>query len=314
MNTTSELKPHGVGYITNFKTESNLIPNTLRRLIYTTIPVWAFDKDSIDIKKNTSVFHNDYMRLRISHIPILGVNNSNEIFQVFVNTNKDRIIKQDPVDRTDHPTKFSIHCKIKNTESHVINVTTDECDFYFNNEKITSPYKNPMLIVKLKYNQEFEFSAIGNMDIPVESVVWDCVQMCYSKETEKNNYQFYIEPTGQISAKQIISRAFVILDKKIQSFLDTFKKQMDKINKDDIESGGIIIIPNDEHTLSNLIGSYLKRHKDIAYAGYCQKHLLIKESEIKYRISHKSNKNILEILEESIAKLHKDLKSLNTFA
>ena len=46
--------------------------NTLRRVILTLVPTFAFDPENIIIEKNTSVYNNDYMRLRLSSIPLIN--------------------------------------------------------------------------------------------------------------------------------------------------------------------------------------------------------------------------------------------------
>jgi hypothetical protein len=54
---------------------NNIILNTLRRVIMELIPIYAFDKTDITITKNTSIYNNDYMKLRISQFPIFNVEN-----------------------------------------------------------------------------------------------------------------------------------------------------------------------------------------------------------------------------------------------
>jgi len=49
---------------------NTVIVNTLRRVILTLIPTYGFNTENINITKNTSIFNNDYMRLRLSNFPI----------------------------------------------------------------------------------------------------------------------------------------------------------------------------------------------------------------------------------------------------
>ena len=72
--------------LTNSRLEFNItgknlnyvVINTLRRVILSNIPIYAFDK--ITINTNSSIFNNNYMRLRIENLPVIGIENNNEIF------------------------------------------------------------------------------------------------------------------------------------------------------------------------------------------------------------------------------------------
>ena len=46
-----------------------VVLNTLRRTIFSDVPIYAFDK--ITINKNTSIFNNNYMKLRIENLPVI---------------------------------------------------------------------------------------------------------------------------------------------------------------------------------------------------------------------------------------------------
>ena len=52
-----------------------ILVNTLRRVIYQDIPIYAFEPNKIIFKKNSSVFNNDHIRQRISTFPIININN-----------------------------------------------------------------------------------------------------------------------------------------------------------------------------------------------------------------------------------------------
>ena len=49
-----------------------IIVNTLRRVILTLVPTFGFDPENITIEKNTSVYNNDYMKLRLSSMPLIN--------------------------------------------------------------------------------------------------------------------------------------------------------------------------------------------------------------------------------------------------
>ena len=51
--------------------ETNVVINTIRRVILLEIPTYAFTQKSIEITENTSIYDNDYMRLRLSQFSYL---------------------------------------------------------------------------------------------------------------------------------------------------------------------------------------------------------------------------------------------------
>ena len=51
-----------------------IVMNTIRRTILSDIPILAFTNFKID--KNTSIFHNNYLKLRILHLPVWGIENT----------------------------------------------------------------------------------------------------------------------------------------------------------------------------------------------------------------------------------------------
>ena len=64
-----------------FKGDSinHVLINSIRRIILEDIPGFAFDIDKINIKSNTSVYNNDYIKNRIENFPIFGLDNSFDI-------------------------------------------------------------------------------------------------------------------------------------------------------------------------------------------------------------------------------------------
>ena len=57
-----------------------VVMNTLRRTILSDVPIYAFDK--ITINKNTSAYlNNNYMKLRIENLPVIGIENNNVFYE-----------------------------------------------------------------------------------------------------------------------------------------------------------------------------------------------------------------------------------------
>jgi DNA-directed RNA polymerase alpha subunit len=51
-----------------------IILNTLRRTILADIPIYAFNEFKFD--KNSSIFHSNYLKLRLTHMPVWGIENT----------------------------------------------------------------------------------------------------------------------------------------------------------------------------------------------------------------------------------------------
>jgi hypothetical protein len=53
-----------------------VVANTIRRTILSDVPIYAFTQ--FKFNKNTSIFNNNYMKLRIKNMPVLGIDNTIE--------------------------------------------------------------------------------------------------------------------------------------------------------------------------------------------------------------------------------------------
>jgi DNA-directed RNA polymerase subunit L len=289
------------------------VVNCLRRIIQQNIPYYAFDANLMVIKKNTSLMNNDQLRLRISNFPVEGVDNSFKVFkeilekkyeQIINNTidEEEKINKMDDEDLIYNNEKVEIEyekfnltmfCKIvnDNSKTEYLNVTTDDCEFFINNNKIPSPYKKPLLISKLRAKEGFEFSAISKISNSIESPLWSCVASCYYKEIEDNLYHFYVEPrSSQINEEDILKRAKEILIEKLENIKKIVKKNKGK----EIMNNGKLTITNDQFTMPNLLTYYLQEHKNIEYCGYRCEHLLNNVSSIYFKTSGMDIEKILE--------------------
>ena len=63
-------KMHYGRLVLDFKNVSTAYINTLRRIMLEEVCSYAFSSESIKIEENSSIFHNDIMRLHISQLPI----------------------------------------------------------------------------------------------------------------------------------------------------------------------------------------------------------------------------------------------------
>ena len=323
--------------VLSFKGVNYVIMNTLRRTIMELVPTYAFDKSDIEITKNTTIYNNDYMRLRLSHFPIFGIENDIDTINRFseleyeanISTFEQKIEDINIIEEREKKQKlekamnFTMYISIKNTTSNIMNLTTnnENVKFYYKGKPIESPYKQPLLIIKLKPGEEFKCTAISSLNIGLKGANYMPNSVCVFSELD-DEYKLNIESLKQITEKEIIIRACMIIDKKLDNFkkilntkISEYKseKYTDDFNLSSstdtaIKSSseelieqhrikGMIIIENESHTYGNLLSRLLQDHKSILFAGYKIDHLLVKELTIGYKTD---GTDILEIIDDII--------------
>ena len=273
--------------------------NTLRRVCLDLIPFIAFNKDDIDIMKNTSIYNNDIIRLRLSTFPLIELKNTSELIN-HINDFEQNKYSEDSFE------KLSIFFSKNNDTNEVINVTTDDCQFYLGDKKIDSIYKVPLLITKLKQGEEIRGSCKSSIGIGLHNGIYCSVQRCCYEELKDNEFIFKIESRGQISEEEIMKRACMIIVKKLQLIKERFSDKI--INGNEIE----LLLQNEDHTLGNLITSYLQNNNNVTYAGYKIDHPLQREVEIilKTNGSKKLKTIFLETLDTIISHFEKFEKKI----
>jgi len=282
---------------------NHVIINTLRRTILEEIPSYGFDLDKINIKSNNSVYNNDYIRNRIENFPIHNLENDfnleeyDQLRSSYLNNIYD---DENNINNYD---LLNLHLKKENLTDDILNITTDDCDFYLKGKKVNSIYNNPLLVCKLKKNEKLELSAVAKKDIPLKHAKYSPVSICCYKMNNENEFVLKFENRDQIKNKDILNRACQIIIFR----LEQLKKKL-LSNKFSSDSYGNIILENETHTLGNLISRFLQDNKDIEYAAYKMDHLLIKELTIEYKIAN--NKNINSILKSSIDEIIQIYKEL----
>jgi len=243
------------------KMVNTVIVNTLRRVILTLIPIYSFNKDNINITKNTSVFNNDYMRLRLSNFPIYlnkELNNKyrkkKELKQLNVLNDEKTLerckqleyratlgsaevdITSDKLNKEDISENLKIVISVKNpSDNDIMNVMTNTAGvkYYYNNEQISHIYSNPLLIVQLQPLQEFACIMSSNLNIAMFNATYSPCSMCYFEEDVKdpeNSFNFSVLSRRQISEKDILVRACNIIQQKLKMSHEIFISNISKYN------------------------------------------------------------------------------------
>jgi len=291
-----------------------IVVNTLRRTILSDIPIYTFNQ--FKFNKNTSIFHNNYLKLRLRQLPLWGIENKIDFFEPIItnnnNSNNNEIEENnDENDDIDYEInnnitfnslkQLTMYINYKNKTNDIITLTTNNAKFYYNEKQIEIPYSIP--IVKLQPNQEISFSAVSELGVESISSIYSAVSVVYYKEINNNEFDFCLESRGQINEKRILNVALLNIQKKLNNFLKTINDYLKKNNINNDYEGDYIIINNEDHTLGNLISRGMQQHKNIAFAGYNMPHPL----DNKIFIHYKLNKgNILDVISD-VVKYYLDL-------
>lgn len=286
-----------------------IIVSTIRRIIFECIPIFAFSK--INFEKNSSVFHNNYMKLRISNMPVWNIENNIDYFDATNHTVPEQV---DIIDDDDDinllgdskvdvssMNQMTMYLNYKNKTNTITTVTTDNAIFYYNSKQIESPYDVPIPLIKLQQNQEIILSAITQLGIENNDVIYSPVSIVTYKEITDNKYMFILESRGQLTEQRILLVAILNIIRKIESFHTTFKSSLSNVeeNKSDEKIKiGQLIINEEDHTFGNLITRGLQDHKEILFAGYKMEHPLVSTIIITYKIN--KNSKISKIIEDVV--------------
>lgn len=274
---------------------NEVVLNTLRRTILESVPIYNFD--IFNFEKNTSVFHNTFMELRLRNMPVWGIDNevvflkeSNEIINTRDDSDDEFEYNTNKQIDTSTLKQLTMYINFKNNSNNIVTVSTEHAKFYFAQEQINNPYSIRIPIIKLQPEQEISFSAITNINIEKINPVYSPCSVCFFKIKSDNDYDFILESRGQITEKRII-------DVAIQNIIKNMNNILKELKTHTYENEGIIIINKENHTMGNLITRGLQQHSNIEFAGYNMPHPLSNIIHIHYKI----NKiNIIKAIEDVI--------------
>ena len=289
-----------------------IIANTIRRTIFDDIPVYAFN--DFTFKKNTSVFHNNYLKLRLRHMPVWGIENTVEFIDYTIKPiNNDledieeNVAEDDNIElnveknlNTSNLKQFTMYVNAKNKSNDILTVSTSDANFYYDEKQIQSPYQTHIPIVKLQPGQEIVFSAITKIGTEREDSMFNVACIAGYKEIKPDEFDFFVESRGQIDEKRIIYVAMINIELRIRYFLKHLleDKTKNNDNSEDVKLEGEIIVFNEDHTLGNLIARGLQLHPKIAFAGYNLPHPLAKKVHFHYKLEKSGD--IKQIIKEVI--------------
>lgn len=289
--------------------------NGIRRIALSNIPIYCWDTT---ITKNTSVFHNNYMKNRVASLPIIGI--TNDI--IFIKGNPtttdnkeedDNFLNMNNIDNVDINSEsndvdtsslnnINMYLNFHNTTKEIVTVSTNNCIFQYKGAKIDNPYKLPIPIIKLQPNQEINLSSVSKLGTEQKntSEYAACCIFSYSHIND-NSYDLFIESRGQITEKQILLRSIEIL---IKHLVDLNESIPDKN-----EMRGTLKIGEQDHTLGNLISYYALQDENVDMFSYNLPHPLDRVIHFNYKLNKGELK---EVFQRTTKKIIKDLDSINS--
>ena len=269
---SSQLKLEITGKTTNVS-----LINALRRICINDIPTYAACKKSITIDKNTSIFDNDYMKLRLSQLTIPDI-------QVNIPFLEDKFWKDvdfgDP-NRLKDPNDdkiIELYVNVTNETNNNFNVTTNHIKLYLNGEEIKRfDPKFPLLIIQLKPNDTFSCRCIHVLGIGKLNNIWTGGNIYYEYDKEEDHkYIFTLESQGQMDEYELLYKACIIIKEKT----DIIRFKLKDITTS--ETNLRIELWDEDSTMGELINTYLQDHDKVQFSGGKKPNLLIDMYSITY--------------------------------
>jgi DNA-directed RNA polymerase subunit L len=289
-----------------------VIANTLVRTGLSLLGTYSFNPELITIDKNTSIFNNDQMRLRLANMAIINKNYKKPIIkyttetvnscldlEILTNSHLFQIKNDNINDKTDLVNNLTMSIFAKNDTNETLNVTTNSkyTSFYKDGNKIDDIYPREILVIQLKPGEEFLCTAISDFNIPMYNNIYSTVSVFSYEEINDNEYEIYLESNRQISEEDIIKYCCKII---INKLIHIEKIIINKISETN-EYEGTLNLENENHTLGNLLTRAIQDHKNISFCGYKIDHPDINELTIKYKTEGNTFINILkEVIKKQI--------------
>lgn len=247
------------------------VVNSLRRVLLSNIPVLVFrgfpnNRNNIHISKNTSKFNNEYLKHRLSCLPIVNSNPSS--FKSFVENYVMVLKKSNDTSEKLHVTTEDIKIKNKNTDAYL---SSEEVQKYFPPDPLTGDYiliatLYPNFNKKNEPNEEIDLEAEFDIGTADENSGWNVVhnatyEFVQDYETiqkraneikdpyEKkdflildaqrfyipNEYKMTIQSIGIFSNQELIDMATKIMIKKLSKVAEYMNAQSPILTKNEFD-------------------------------------------------------------------------------
>lgn len=243
--------------------------NSIRRAAANRIPTYAIPIELINIETNTTVaYNNDYMRLQLMTLPIAEIDPN--LYQLeekywykvnFADTERNR-------HRSEQQNEFYVD--VKNNTNNIIPVTTNDLIVHIGGEK-AKPYSEnyPLLLIKLRPKDQFKCHFKSVLGVGDLNAIWKAARNGYYDEIDVGGEKEYIltlEGGWQFSEYELYIRTCKYLVFRLNQIKNDLQE---KINAGQIEFEQNIqfTIPNEDHTIGELLNYEFQSHDDILGSG-----------------------------------------------
>lgn len=285
------------------KTNPSIV-NSFRRMALDHVPTYAFHPAHIKITKNTSIFDNDYMTLRLSQLTIPNI----DVPVDFLDYKYWDVDYEDP-NRETHPDdtlNLEMFINAVNNTHGIKNITTNDATVFINGNQIEEfDKKYPHLLIQLKPQQEFNCVMRAQLGIGKKSNIFAAAGCAYFDEvdgSDETSYIMSIESQGQLSEREILIRCCNVILKKMEYFKEYFEENIkdEKILEIDLN--------REDHAIGNIINEFLQERDDIIFSGLCKPDLLVDSVRIKVQSKKEPIKKHLIDVMDDITKLYTRFK------
>lgn len=295
------------------------LANSIRRIIISEIPIYCIDIDSIQFINNSSMLHNAILAKRLSLIPLNYSTLDNiDINEVSVSLNIDNntshlisILTKDFIFKyNDQPlenvlvNEDILFAKLQPNQSLIFETKINKNNAYLGGSYY-SPVCKSVLTFKRDDDKLKEIAKDYEQNkIPItadEKVYYTKDAETYiniegdkyylkNKKNEPSIYLFDIEGNGVIDNKSLVLLTLNVLKEKLVSISNAITQDItDKIQiqrSEKLFTSFNFTIFEEDHTIGNLINSYLLEHPLVQYTGYIVPHPSIKKVVITTQLNN----------------------------
>ena len=309
------------------KDNANVIVNTLRRVVYDNIPTYAFPVDLIKISDNNTIYNNDYMRLRLSQVPILNTDLDIYSLDPIYWINVDYSDPKRPKHSSEKQIEIAIN--VYNDTNFNKNITTNDIHYYEDGVELQKFNKEcPLLIIQLRPAETFKCTMRAVLGVGERDNIWASAANAYYDDfttdnmkegfidNPNNKINFTVESQGQYDEYILLIKACNYIVKKFDDIGNDLNKRF--ASKEIKESADLIIVlDGEDHTMGQLLNYFLQNHPDVMCSGLSKPDHLVNSVQIRISCADDIKSPIkpifeqINLIKETYLHIEKILNKLN---
>ena len=278
------------------------ILSALRRVSGISIPNHAFNPSMITIEENTCIaFNNDYMKLRLSQLPIFNV----ESKLSYLHKKYWKGVNYADINREKHPDEKNIKIYINshNNSNEIKDITSKDIKVYIDDSQVEMyDPTTPVLIVKLRPNDTFKCMMVASLGIGEGDTIYSSCSNAwatYDEDIKESGDRIFksgeliLKSRGQQKEKDILKLACDYLIKKYEDFkIDLENKIKAKQISDDYNL--TLVLDEEDFTFGELLNFEMQDDKNILFSGLSKPDHQIKSITFKILSDKKKPTDILK--------------------